>query len=85
MANDSSSIPAPVRAVAEQLHQALIARFPVPVEGPLGDVPVEHRSRHRFHFFTVTVVPLPASDTISNSSMSRLTPGRPTPRRPDVE
>jgi len=36
-------------------------------------------------FRAVTVVPLPNSELISNSSMSRRTPGRPSPRLPDVE
>src|SRR3989441_3324157 len=33
----------------------------------------------------ITVVPLPNSELISNSSMSRRTPGGPSPRLPDVE
>ena len=41
--------------------------------------------RHRPHFLTLTTVPLPTVDEISNSSMSRFTPGNPTPMRPDVE
>src|SRR5919197_6520589 len=40
---------------------------------------------HGFHFFTVTVVPRPACETMSNSSVSRLTPGTPNPRPPEVE
>jgi hypothetical protein len=43
------------------------------------------RARHSFHFFTTTTVPWPTVDEISNSSIRRLTPGRPTPRRPAVE
>jgi len=35
----------------------------------------------RCHFVAVTTVPLPTSEAMSNSSMSRLTPGRPMPRR----
>src|SRR5439155_688615 len=37
------------------------------------------------HFRAVTVVPLPNSERISNSSMRRRTPGRPSPRLPEVE
>src|SRR5438034_215834 len=40
---------------------------------------------HRSHFFTVTVVPRPTADSMSNSSVSRLTPGSPRPRPPEVE
>ena len=43
------------------------------------------RTRHSFHFFATTTVPRPTMDEISNSSIRRLTPGRPTPRRPVVE
>ena len=45
----------------------------------------EGRVRHCFHFLTTTTVPRPTVDEISNSSISRLTPGRPTPSRPEVE
>ena len=34
---------------------------------------------HASHFFMVTVVPLPTSEVISNSSMIRLAPGNPIP------
>src|SRR5439155_25222796 len=40
---------------------------------------------HRSHFFTVTVVPRPTADSMSNSSVSRLTPGSLRPRPPEVE
>ena len=43
------------------------------------------RARHCFHFLTTTTVPRPTMDEISNSSIRRLTPGRPTPSRPEVE
>jgi len=39
----------------------------------------------RFHFLAITVVPIPGAEQISKSSMSRFTPGSPSPRRPDVE
>src|SRR5207237_7062504 len=39
----------------------------------------------RFHRLMVTVVPLRGSEMISNSSISRRTPDRPSPRPPEVE
>ena len=39
---------------------------------------------HFSHFFMTIVVPLPTSDTISNSSISRLAPGNPMPSPCDV-
>ncbi len=47
--------------------------------------PLETPGRHRFHFFAVTTVPWPIPDSMSNSSIRRLTPGSPRPRLPDVE
>jgi hypothetical protein len=41
--------------------------------------------RQRFHLLMVTVVPLPSSEAISNSSINRRTPDRPSPRPPEVE
>src|SRR5205807_3284303 len=43
------------------------------------------RVSQRFHRFMVTVVPLPSSEEISNSSISLRTPDRPSPRPPEVE
>src|SRR5882762_6192800 len=37
------------------------------------------------HFVIVTVVPLPALEAMSNSSIRRLTPGNPRPRPPELE
>ena len=37
------------------------------------------------HFVIVTVVPLPAPEAMSNSSIRRLTPGNPSPRPPELE
>ena len=38
----------------------------------------------QFHFFTVTVVPSFGSERISNSSIIRFTPGKPSPSVPPV-
>ena len=37
------------------------------------------------HFFTATMVPRPGWEVISNSSIKRRTPGKPSPRLPEVE
>src|SRR5205814_1702933 len=50
-----------------------------------GDAPLDEPRGHRSHFFTVTIVPRPTAETMSNSSVSRLTPGRPRPSPPEVE
>src|SRR5207245_3460593 len=62
-----------------------VAVLGLPRQDHLRHVPLEQARAYRFHFRTVTVVPLPKSEVISNSSMSRRTPGKPSPRLPDVE
>src|ERR1051326_3517746 len=62
----------------------------VVLERAAGPAPHEDRRhacarRHRSHFFIVTVVPLPGSDSRLNSSMTRFAPGSPTPRLFPVE
>src|SRR2546430_14028198 len=47
-----------------------------------GDSELQHQGSH---FVTVTVVPPPALETMSNSSMRRRTPGNPRPRPPELE
>src|SRR6185369_15832179 len=77
-------------------HDAEIARLMLGSQRRAGDSPrddpavtldataVEHRG-HPTNFLIVTVVPLPTCDVISNSSISRLDPGRPMPRPLPVE
>src|SRR5207237_8652988 len=71
-------------AARERLDHAAVAVLDLSAERQLGDAPLDEPRAHRFHFFTVTVVPRPTSETMSNSSVSRLTPGRPRPRPPEV-
>ncbi len=73
------------RAVRQAHHQVPIPRLGLPRERPGGRSPFHRSSAQRFHFLAVTVVPLPIRETISNSSISRLTPGSPSPRLPEVE
>src|SRR6476660_9714930 len=57
------------------------------MDGPSGDAPLrDGRDAYlRSHLIAVTVVPDPGDETISNSSMSRRVPGRPSPRLLAVE
>src|SRR5438876_5012546 len=72
-------------AVGERLDHVAVAVLDLSGERQLGNAPRDEPCGHRFHFFTVTVVPRPTSETMSNSSVSRLTPGSPRPRPPEVE
>src|SRR5262249_60246700 len=73
-------------AVAKRLDHVAIAADGLAWPRERRDTPLDHRSgRHCLHFVAVTVVPIPMSETMSNSSISRLTPARPSPRPPDVE
>ena len=66
-------------------NQMQVARFTLTRENKLR-YPILHQRRvYCLHFFTVTIVPRPGSEVISNSSISRRTPGSPSPRLPDVE
>src|SRR5262249_35862336 len=50
------------------------------------DPPLDHPvGGHSFHLVAVTVVPIPRAETMSNSSISRPTPAKPSPRPPHVE
>src|SRR5437762_607968 len=76
-------------AVAQRATTAVIVVHHLEVPGnPLtgcntaGDSELQHQGNH---FVTVTVVPLPALETMSNSSMRRRTPGNPRPRPPELE
>src|SRR3989441_11358929 len=73
------------RAVQRPHHEVAVAGLGLAGPRPLGDGPLDRTGPHRFHRRTVTVVPLPKSETISNSSISRRVPGRPRPRPPEVE
>src|SRR5580692_3184585 len=65
-------------------HMA-IAGLTLARENKVRDPVLHQRHVYCFHFFTVTIVPWPGSEAISNSSISRRTPGRPSPRLPEVE
>src|SRR5882762_2688916 len=66
-------------------NQVLIARFTLTREHELRHPILHQRYVYCLHFFTVTVVPRPGSEAISNSSIKRRTPGNPSPRLPEVE
>jgi len=66
-------------------NQMAIPRFTLARENSLRHAVFHQRQIYNFHFFTVTVVPRPGSEVISNSSIKRRTPGSPRPRLPDVE
>src|SRR5438034_10328522 len=66
-------------------NQMLVTRFPLPQENKLRHPILHQRHVYCFHFFTVTIVPRPGFEVISNSSISRRTPGNPSPRLPEVE
>ena len=72
--------PAPVAA-----HQMVIASLSLARKDVFGDAVFDHRLPYCLHFFTATVVPLPGWEVISNSSINRRTPGKPSPRLPEVE
>src|SRR5262249_14961536 len=76
------------RELGREPDDVPIARLDLSRFRPLGRAPFDHRSptrpvprlRYGAHFFIVTVVPLPTSETMSNSSTSRRAPGSPRPR-----
>src|SRR2546422_6983239 len=72
-------------AVRRPHREVAVAGLGLAGPRPLGDGPLDRTGPHRFHRRTVTVVPLPKSEMISNSSISRRVPGRPRPRPPEVE
>src|SRR5580658_2817995 len=71
--------------ISPTANQVAIARFTLARESKLRHAILHQRHIYCFHFFTVTIVPPPGSETISNSSIKRRTPGSPRPRLPDVE
>src|SRR5690606_9749347 len=75
-----------VAAIAFSESQALgLLTGGPPDDGHAG--PVGHTDRHASHFhrLTLTRVPLPGADSISNSFMSRRDPERPSPKPVPVE
>ncbi len=73
------------RSVSEPPGDVLISRLGLSRPRHSRNTYLNRRRFHLFHFVVLTVVPSPALDTISNSSISRCTPGSPNPRPPDVE
>jgi len=72
-------------SISPTANQVAITRFTLAGENKLRH-PILHQGHvYCFHFFTVTIVPRSISETISNSSIKRRTPGSPRPRLPDVE
>src|SRR5438045_9460926 len=66
-------------------NQMLVTRFPLARENKLRHPILHQRHVYCFHFFTVTIVPRPGFEVISNSSISRRTPGYPSHWLPEVE
>jgi hypothetical protein len=67
-------------------HQVPIAGLRLPRKGVAGNSALNNgRNAQGRHFFTVTVVPCPGFDVMSNSSINRRTPGKPNPKLPEVE
>src|SRR3979490_2731772 len=69
----------------KELDHRPIARLRLSLERKRGPPPIKHHWTYSFHFFTVTVVPFPCSETISKSSINLRTPGKPSPKLPEVE
>ena len=66
-------------------NQIVVSRLSLPRKNIFGHAVVEMRNLYGLHFFTVTTVPRPGAEIISNSSIRRRTPGNPSPRLPEVE
>src|SRR5258708_39961823 len=76
------------QAIRQILHHMNIARLAVSFDGGNGDSKLHEAhfsGRSCRHFFTITLVPWPGAEEISNSSINRRTPGRPRPKLPEVE
>src|SRR5258706_12578290 len=71
--------------VLERARAQSVSRPGLSLQSPRRDTPVDPGCVQRFHFVAVTVVPSPRRERIFTSSMRRRTPGRPSPRFPDVE
>ena len=64
------------------VHHLEVAGDPLTRRNTAGDSELQGQGSH---LVIVTVVPLPALEAMSNSSMRRLTPGSPRPRPPELE
>src|SRR5690348_14024877 len=73
------------RSILEMCHHMPITCFRLPRKGARGDAAIQQQRLYLLHFLAVTVVPWPTLDSISNSSISLRTPGRPRPRLREVE
>src|SRR6185436_18006823 len=72
--------------IFKRLYHVTIAALRFAGTNQCRHAPIERvMFQRRFHLVTVIVVPRPSSDTSSNSSMMRRTPGRPRPKPPEVE
>src|SRR5260370_9728046 len=71
------------------VDEVVVARLTLARKDEFRNTIFDHRVFYRLsyclHFFTVTVVPRPGWEVISNSSIKRRTPGNPSPRLPEVE
>src|SRR5439155_24195566 len=67
------------------LYQVEVPRLGLSRDGLRRGPELDRRRAHWIHFLAVTIVPFRGSETITNSSISRRTPGRPSPRLRDVE
>ncbi len=72
-------------SVSVAANQVVITRLALAWKNELRYTIFDHRLFYCLHFFTVTVVPWPGWEEISNSSIKRRTPGSPSPRLPEVE
>src|SRR6266436_8449875 len=76
------------QAILHIFQHMNISRLALPFDSGRGDSKLHkaHFSgRSCRHFFTVTFVPWPGAEEISNSSIKRRTPGSPRPKLPEVE
>src|SRR5260370_36202724 len=61
----------------QTLHNITVSGLFLPWKRLFGNTPLDQRHQRVFHFLIVTTVPCPTSESISNSSTSRRTPGKP--------
>src|SRR5690348_6470488 len=72
-------------SILEMRDHVPVTCFRLPRKGAGGDAAIQQQRLYLLHFLAVTVVPWPTLDSISNSSISLRTPGRPRPRLREVE
>src|SRR5262245_21849957 len=75
--------PASVGSALSCSSKAAILDYNQPADMSCRHCKLEMQLIQPTHFFTETVVPLPSSERILNSSISRHTPGKPRPRLPE--